>query len=255
MATRTRLFSAAEVRELRSALSKATPYPYAPNDNPPQGVHKSGADPTRVADGLRRLSLKPGLVLRAYLVNDYLGGNGYVYALPEDVPLPDPPDDMLGHRSQMREQLRPAVALPHVMDAFAGDGSPVSFMEASMLVREIQEFGAWWHGVAWHTHSIVEANPVPPEPELTPVQSWLSGLEWWGGPRGRQWDWRAPPPKDWRPSVAIEDSGVARVSFLTCTAGEYTDFIRGIIYYYQHVDTYETGTLRPRTSREAVLVA
>jgi hypothetical protein len=41
------------------------------------------------------------------------------------------------------------------MDAIPGDGTPESYMEASLLMRELGEFGALWHGRSWGTHEII----------------------------------------------------------------------------------------------------
>ena len=38
------------------------------------------------------------------------------------------------------------------MQAIDGDGSLRSYFEASILARELAEFGAIWHGISWGEH-------------------------------------------------------------------------------------------------------
>lgn len=45
------------------------------------------------------------------------------------------------------------------MEAIEGDGSHWSYLSASIFMREINEFGASWHGCSWSTHEIIDKNP------------------------------------------------------------------------------------------------
>jgi len=39
------------------------------------------------------------------------------------------------------------------------DGSPESYIQKSIFVREIEEFGAFWHGLSWSLHDIIDSKP------------------------------------------------------------------------------------------------
>jgi predicted component of type VI protein secretion system len=43
---------------------------------------------------------------------------------------------------------KPREAL-NVAEVLEGDGSPKSYLAVSLLLREIQEFRALWHGLVW----------------------------------------------------------------------------------------------------------
>jgi len=45
------------------------------------------------------------------------------------------------------------------MAAIEGDGSPESYIQASLLARELREFGVRWHGCDWSTQEILDKNP------------------------------------------------------------------------------------------------
>ena len=42
-----------------------------------------------------------------------------------------------------------------LMQAIEGDGSPWSYLSASILSREAAEFGAMWHGCDWSDQTIL----------------------------------------------------------------------------------------------------
>ena len=101
------------------------------------------------ADSLR---IKPGYVLRAYQFYEGGNGNAFVYAVPKTEPFPDPQECQARSPSHFLGPPVPPNALPTVAEAIEGDNSPWSYLQASILVRELQEFGAMWHGVTWGTH-------------------------------------------------------------------------------------------------------
>ena len=52
----------------------------------------------------------------------------------------------------------PPGAVP-LMQAIEGDGSPWSYLSASILSREAAEFGAIWHGCVWSDQTILSKPP------------------------------------------------------------------------------------------------
>ncbi len=118
------------------------------------GWHKSDLDPTALLDVVDCLWMKEGFTLRAYLYRVGGNGNGIVWALPTDSPYPEPSEcDKL--TDQFLEPPKPKHALDDFMEAIDGDRSQWSYMCASILVRELWEFGARWHGCSWNDERIV----------------------------------------------------------------------------------------------------
>jgi hypothetical protein len=200
---------------------------------PPEGWSISAVDPGLVLDAFPPLRLREGLVLRAYQY--FVGGNGNarVWALPVDAPFPAPAQSpQVGE--VFRTPPRPAGALDDVMDAIVGDGSPWSYVCASIFAREIGEFGAFWHGCDWSSHELLGNDPIPVAP---PTDDDGDGNE--DGPRiwpPKAWCWSHPRPADWRPSVRTSKDLVT-VTFHTYTglAPERID---------RHRDTYRPGSYR-----------
>ena len=61
-----------------------------PVENAPEGWSISGADPMGVLRAATSIWVKPGYVLRAYQFREGGNGNGFVYAVPEAEPFPEP---------------------------------------------------------------------------------------------------------------------------------------------------------------------
>ena len=40
------------------------------------------------------------------------------------------------------------------MDVIEDDGAPWSYLAASLVARELLEYGAMWHGIGWGTYEI-----------------------------------------------------------------------------------------------------
>ena len=78
------------------------------------------------------------------------------------------------------------------MEAIEGDGSPESYLCASLLARELHEFGAMLHGCNWSTHTILDQNPLAVG----------NSLQLLNAPSGtpEQWKWLAPEPVQWQTS-------------------------------------------------------
>ncbi|NJK32118.1 MAG: hypothetical protein HC927_06710 [Deltaproteobacteria bacterium] len=100
--------------------------------------------------------LRPGWRLRAYAYRVGSNGNGVVWALPPEAPDPAPLGTI---RGSLHYPPRPAGARS-CREALTGDGSLLSYMHASILIRELGEFGALWHGVSWGAHQLIEWLPA-----------------------------------------------------------------------------------------------
>lgn len=222
------------VNDLRKRAEDAAPVP----EETPNGWSISQADPSRIVAVFSALRLKPDYALRAYQFREGGNGNGFVYAMPAEVPLP-PPDDCTRDQSHFLEPPRPSNALDDVMEAIDGDGSPLSYLQASLLKRELAEFGAMWHGCEWGTHTILGRDPLEDgnEDENGSEMDRPSGT-------ARDWDWERRKPKHWDPAVTVLHERI-RCSFYTFTG-------LGQEQIQRHTDSYRYGQYRPKTRTYSV---
>lgn len=208
----------------------------------PQGWSKSRADLTRLLAPFHPLSLKPRVVLCAYQFREGENGIGAVWALPEGAESPEPQDCPLSRSGEPWniDVPRPPAAYVSIMSHIKGDGSPWSYLAASILSREIAEFGARWHGRQWSVHRVVGANPLttPGDHDADPLAA----------PRGAasEWQWLEPEPCRWEPHVRMEPEGVT-VTFYT-----YSGWQRQ--HLYRHTDRYRPGSYEGRSERTEIAV-
>ncbi len=140
------------------------------------------------------LRLKPGYVLQAYQFRAHRNGNGVVWAVPASAPYRQP-EDCPHVDGEFLEPPRPPEALDDVMDAIDGDGTPWSYLSASILKRGLQEFGAIWHGCSWGTHAILGADPWRKRASTKADSDGDSPSNESG------WTWVEPKPSEWKPAV------------------------------------------------------
>ena len=202
----------------------------------PRGWSKSRVNPLELLTVFDSLRLKKGITLRAYQYRESSGGNAVVYAMPENTPFSEPaecePD-----ANRFLDPPVPPGALDDIMEAVEGDGSPWSYFSASLLARELMEFGAFWHGCSWSTHTIVDKEmPVKQTESLLRRKSGQDpdspdvGID-----VGQdEWEWLSPKPEDWDPIVRMSDELVT-VTFYTISK-------LGVAAIYKHVDSYQTGS-------------
>ena len=108
-------------------------------------------------------------------------------AMPFDAEFPEP-KDCPTLESHLLKAPKPSEALDDVMEAIEGDGTPWSYLAASLLRRELSDFGAAWHGVHWSLHFVLDEDPWmadPPKPDDPPLDrpttkavewTWLEGV-------------------------------------------------------------------------------
>jgi len=188
-------------------------------DEPPEGWSISPADFVPVVAVLPSLAIKDPYVWRAYQYRARDSGHGRVFAVPRQAEWPEPAPAGGGEVSG------PPHALGHLADSLEGDASAESYVQASILRREMDSFGTAGHGsTRWDECRIVDAAPFDPA---------LDG-----------WEWREEPPDDWRPRVdVVGDEVVVRI--YTVTSFDQEQVCR-------HTDVYRRGSYHPETRIEVV---
>ncbi len=200
------VFSITRVNRLRRAAERAREIPFEESDYWPDGylpkwcqpiVSKYAYDLLRVFDTLR---LKPGFELRASVYRSGGNGNGSIWAVPTDTP-----PVTSGEDSELEDngKDRSSRVVP-LMQAIEGDGSPWSYLSASILSREAEEFGAMWHGCEWSDQKILSKPP-----RQVDGQDSVDRREWTGDPPVRNWRWCGAVSRTWKPTYA--DTGTNKV--------------------------------------------
>ena len=113
------------------------------------------------------------------------------------------------------------------MEAIEGDGTPWSYLSASLFAREAGEFGAMWHGCSWSDQSILDKNPIPKAKKVSRKDEFDEAA---------RWTWLQPQPDSWEPTVE-KDGGQIRVSFIVKN-------IVGQETIYRAIDTYSPPSMR-----------
>ncbi len=222
-----------ELREKAAALSQPVE-----GQEEPQGWSKSRVDPGKLVELFSPLRLRKGYVLRAYVFREEGNGNGVVWAMPEGADFPAP-KDCPTLENHLLKAPKPWDALDDPMEAIEGDGSAWSYLAASLLRRELREFGAMWHGCNWGTHFLLDNDPWkdgPPSEGASPLERPTSNAD--------QWKWLGPRPAEWGPQVRMEN-GQVTVTFYT-----YSGLEKQAIY--RHTDTYRAGKYRAKVEQEKI---
>ena len=198
------------------------------SDTGPDGWSISQDDPSAIVTATDCLWLKDGYVLRAYQYRAGDNGNGIIWAMPADEPLPAP--DECPRQDDGLQCPRPPEALEHYMEAIDGDGTPWSYLCASLVGRQLYEFGAIWHGCWWDDHDIVGPGPVATGDGKSDLDDLTAACS------SPEWTWLEDKPTEWRPAVDMDNEKVV-VTFYTYSGLE-------VEAVYRHVDTYVQGSYR-----------
>lgn len=226
-------FTAPAIAKLRERVAEAWQVP----ESTPDGWSKSRIDPTKALALFPALRLRTGFTLRGYQFKDEGNGNGFVWAMPVDAEFPEP-KDCPRLESHFLKAPKPYDALDDVMDAIEGTGTADAYLQASLLRRELKDFGALWHGVLWGTHVVVDTDPLTAvvdenaDPMTTPRT------------KADEWRWLEAKPTDWTPRVSLERDR-AVVTFYTFSGYQKEGL-------YRHVDVYRPGKYRARVEEAKI---
>ncbi len=234
-------FSIRRVNRLRRAAERArtadAQHPdLPPIESRPDGWSASTYKAKELLRVFKTLWLKTGFALHAYEFRAGSNGNGIIWAVPADAPLLAP-DDCPKIEDAWLQPPRPPEAVP-LMQAVEGDGSPWSYLSASILSRETAEFGAVWHGCVWSGQAILSKPPRQAEGEDPSSYSPMKPNR--DAPVGN-WTWCGAAPDTWKPTYG--DRGTTREVVLHIhnpIGGE---------EIYRATDTYPVGSYEGRTER------
>ncbi|MGD1941349.1 MAG: hypothetical protein ACFB0G_08540 [Leptolyngbyaceae cyanobacterium] len=183
----------------------------------------STANPAAAIYKLPGLSLKPKVRLVTYLQRQPKGGMGVTWALPELMSTTAILEDALTSSSSGTIPPHPNGALGNVMDGMAGDRTAGSYLAASILLRELKEFGRSGLNRRWFYHQLI-ATPPP----------------------DKTWQWRTKQPLvDMSPKVQIQDNNTVLVEFFSYRMAP-------PIAIFRHVDHYVAKSYRPKTHDQVV---
>lgn len=169
----------------------------------------SAVNPGATLIKLPALQLKEGWRLVSYLYRLEDRGLGVTWAVPEQMSAIADLENALAGTVDDSTLPHPTGALGDFMEAIEGDRTIQSFAIASILRREIQEFGRLGKYCNWSHHRLIDAIP-------TQVK----------------WQWNTQTPKSLGAKVQVlADSNKVGVEFFTLRASS-------PIAIYRHVDVY-----------------
>jgi hypothetical protein len=169
------------------------------------------------------VSLKPGMRMVGYVYQVKDDGAGAVWAVPDLLSTTFALEKAIASEEVSRPP-QPEGAFDHFMEAVRGDRSAASFMVASLLRRELEEFGAVGQRCNWSHHQLIDAVPLTV-----------------------QWKWNHQQPTDMAPKVKIMTDGQAAVEFFTWR-------VTHPIAIFRHVELYPTEIYVPKSKNQAIAI-
>jgi ribosomal protein L10 len=219
---------AAELEALRDRLRPLLQGP--PNDDDDlNGWQPWPLDAAKVLAQTPGLQLQEGWSWCAFAYRESSGGNGVVWA----VPFSDPTGIIFSNQDARRSLFappRPNLA-KSVAEVLRGRCEPRTLLHASILLRELSEFAADWHGVSWGAHEIVDRLPE---------RDWKWSEALVKGEASQNWRGKLKKlePTDLRPRVVRTNDGGHLVIFYTFTELETVRLVG-------HVDHFPSGAVVP----------
>lgn len=152
-------------------------------------------DPDKLIQYFNCLSIRKGYRLSSYQSQSNAGnGSAFVFVIPKDRNLPKRPPikylDSMYFGTEIEEELPLPVrnfgflrrifpsyrSLPDWVEDdiephIEGDGSPLSYFQASIFFRELYELGSMWHCVWWGHHDLITSIDKLPEKKWNWEQS------------------------------------------------------------------------------------
>ncbi len=185
----------------------------------------SAVNPGDAIVKLPGLWLKPGFRLVSFMYREEGTGKGAVFAVPESYSTIARLEQAIAKSQDISRPPFPEGASQEVMEAIDGDQSAASFLLASLLRRELKEFGALGKQCDWRYHRVIDA--IPPQVK---------------------WRWQGDPPKDLAPKVKLLPDSQAATEFFTCR-------IQAPIAIFRHLDQYPAKQYKGSSMDKAIAAA
>ena len=215
--------SLSDLGDLFSLGSSMDELTHAPNTRGEWYV--SAANPGAVLMKLPGLTLKPNVRLVAYLHRQSDDGMGIIWAVPELLSTTAHLEKALATSGDREHPPQPNGAFTNLMEAVEGDHSTASFIIASLLQRELAEFGRLGKASRWSHHRLISAIPTQ-----------------------IQWQWKVETPKDLSPKVLLFADGRAAIEFFSCR-------IVPPVTIFQHFDQYSGNHYKATVLDRAIAIA
>lgn len=121
-----------------------------------EGWQKSPLSPMKIVELFDRVKVRKGYQLVGFIFRSGGNGNGVVWAVESGY---EPNLEDCDKMDNFLKTPKPRMAIPPecVLEV---DGSAESYLQKSIFVRELHEFGALWHGVSWGHHIIIDRKPA-----------------------------------------------------------------------------------------------
>ena len=205
-----------------------------------EGWIRSGFKAESLLEAFPMLRLRSGFELLVYTYCEMMGSHSQVVAVGKDHALISTALRVSeGERMEWPPDLKDGVISP--MEAVEGDGTPLSYLSASILMREFREIGAFWHGIVWDTYAVLAptvcclGGGCAESQQDIELQELLARLEWAG------------PCQDLQhlaPSVCVRpDSVLVTLHVYTELNGEQV---------LRQRDTYLSGSYHPTRQEDTV---
>lgn len=186
----------------------------------------STADASVALKPLPGLSLKSNYCLVTYLYRirraNINHGGAVTWAMTNQLSTTDNLETALETAGDHSSPPYPEGALMNYMTAITGNLTAGSFLIASILQRELQEFGRCGKFHRWHHHRLIDSVPDQ-----------------------YKWQWRIAPPKNFNPKVHSLPNGKMAVEFYTCR-------VVSPISIFRHVDRYPANSYVAKASNQSV---
>jgi hypothetical protein len=183
----------------------------------------STVNPAAALAKLPGLNLKAGMRMVSYVFQGREEGVGIVWALPEAMSTTAALERVIS--GDVSRPPKPGGAFDHFMGAVEGDRSAASFMVATLLRRELEEFGATGKRVNWSQHQLIEAVPSQ-----------------------AKWQWKGQPPADLSIKVKGMPDGRAAIEFFTCRVTNPVSIVR-------HVELYPAESYIAESQNQTIALA
>lgn len=189
----------------------------------------STVDASTAIKQLPSIALKPNYCLVTYLyrirrANIHHGGS-VTWAIKNQLSTTSHLEAALVSADDHNTPPYPEGALANYMTAVTGNLTASSFLVASILQRELQEFGRCGQFHRWQHHQLIGTLP-----------------------KQRHWQWRVEQPKNLTPKVHALANGKAAVEFYTCR-------VVPPISIFRHIDRYSGNSYAAKPSNQAIASA